>query len=64
MPSPHHCIAFAAAVALAPAGAGAGGSSSAPSAGDAGVSGQEVAVRLHGAASVVDSLAKPHAAAV
>jgi phosphate transport system substrate-binding protein len=65
MPSPHHCIAFAAAVVLAPAGGGAGGSGGAPSPGDAGTSSvQEAAVRLHGAASVVDSLAKPHAAAV
>jgi phosphate transport system substrate-binding protein len=65
MPSPHHCIAFAAAVALAPAGGRAGGTGGAPSPGDAGTSSaQEAAVRLHGAASVVDSLAKPHAAAV
>jgi phosphate transport system substrate-binding protein len=65
MPSPHHSIAFAAAVALAPAGGRAGGSGGAPSPGNAGTSSaQAAAVRLHGAASVVDSLAKPHAAAV
>jgi phosphate transport system substrate-binding protein len=64
MPSPHHCIALAAAVALAPAGGRSEGSSSAPSSGDAGTSSTHGAVRLHGAASVVDSVAKPHAAAV
>lgn len=64
MPSPHPCIALAAAVVFAPAGghAGAGG---ATLPGDAATSSAAAApVRLHGAASVVDSVAKPHAAAV
>jgi phosphate transport system substrate-binding protein len=65
MPLPHCCIALAAAVALAPASGRAGGSGGGPSPGDAGTSSaQTAAVRLHGAASAVDSLAKPHAAAV
>jgi phosphate transport system substrate-binding protein len=61
MPWTHHCIALAAAMALAPVG----GRAAASSPGDAGTfSAQAASVRLHGAASVVDSLAKPHAAAV
>jgi phosphate transport system substrate-binding protein len=61
MPLKPHCIALAAVVALALAG----GRASAASPGDAGTSSaQATAVRLHGAASTVDSLAKPHAAAV
>jgi phosphate transport system substrate-binding protein len=63
MPSPHHCIAFAAAVVLAPAGTRSGGAFSPGD--DGGTSSVPAgAVRLHGAASVVDSVAKPHAAAV
>src|ERR1700737_3656596 len=65
IPLPHCCFALAAAVVLAPASGRAAGSESGPSPGDAGTSSaQEAAVRLHGAASVVDSLARPHAAAV
>jgi len=65
MPLPHCCFALAAAVVLAPASGRAAGSGSGPSPGDAGTSSSQAsAVRLHGAASTVDSLVKPHAAAV
>ena len=65
MPLPHCCFALAAAVVLAPASGRAAGSGSGPSPGDAGTSSSQTsAVRLHGAASTVDSLVKPHAAAV
>jgi phosphate transport system substrate-binding protein len=61
MTTPHHGIVLAAAVALAPAGAGAGAGGAPP---EDGLSGGAPVVRLHGAASAVDSLAAPYAAAV
>jgi phosphate transport system substrate-binding protein len=65
MPIAHPCFALAAAVALSPAGSRAEASGGAPSPADSKISSaQPGTVRLHGAASVVDSLAKPHAAAV
>jgi len=67
MLTPRHCFALATAMAIAPAGAAAAGPGGAPSAspGETRAStAQAPVVRLHGAASVVDSLVKPHAAAV
>ncbi|HEY6100043.1 MAG TPA: substrate-binding domain-containing protein, partial [Anaeromyxobacter sp.] len=67
MPSPHPCFALATAMVMAPAAAGAGGTGAGAPASAGGAepgAARAPIVRLHGAASVVDALVKPHAAAV